>query len=143
MADIRKLYFDLIDDIYPYAECYEDIDRNMSESEMLYNLIEMEKDMINDSDTIEDRNRINTLIELFRALGIKPIEIWKDKNMENYAIKNGLKYFCYSAPHKHAFIIEDITDSIVDYGQFITNQSLYHVYIKLKQKMIFINILMK
>ena len=75
MADIRKLYFDLIDSIYPYAECYEDIDRNMSESEMLYNLIEMKKDMINDSDTIEDRNRINTLIELFRALGIKPIEI--------------------------------------------------------------------
>ena len=50
--------------------------------------------------------------------------------MENYAIKNGLKYFCYSAPHEHAFIIEDITDKCVDYGQFITNQSLYHATIK-------------
>ena len=57
------------------VECYEDIDRNMSESEMLYNLIEMEKDMLKDAETIEDRNRINTLIELFQALGIKPIEI--------------------------------------------------------------------
>mgnify|MGYP003571273082 CR=1 FL=1 len=72
MADIRKLYFDLIDSIYPYAECYEDIDRNMTESEMLYNLIEMNKDMLKDEDTKEDRNRINTLIELFQALGIKP-----------------------------------------------------------------------
>jgi len=72
MADIRKLYFDLIDSIYPYAECYEDIDRNMTESEMLYNLIEMNKDMLKDEDTKEDRNKINTLIELFQALGIKP-----------------------------------------------------------------------
>lgn len=72
MADIRKLYFDLIDSIYPYAECYEDIDRNMTESEMLYNLIEMNKDMLKDEDTKEDRNRINTLIEVFQALGIKP-----------------------------------------------------------------------
>lgn len=50
--------------------------------------------------------------------------------MENYAIKNGLKYFCHTEKHGNGFIIEDITDSIVDYGQFITNQALYHATIK-------------
>lgn len=50
--------------------------------------------------------------------------------MENHAIKNGLKYFCHTAKHEHAFIIEDVTNKIVDYGQFVTNRSLYHASIK-------------
>lgn len=50
--------------------------------------------------------------------------------MENHAIKNGLKYFCHSAKNYDAFIIEDITNKIVDYGQFITNRNLYHATLK-------------
>ena len=76
MADIRKLYFDLIDDIYPYAECYEDIDRNMSESEMLYNLCCISQlnftFPIEDEDVKQDYNRIMTLIDLLTILGFKP-----------------------------------------------------------------------
>ena len=50
--------------------------------------------------------------------------------MENYAIKNGLKYFCHTSNDYESFIIEDITEKVVDYGQFITNKSLYHATLK-------------
>lgn len=50
--------------------------------------------------------------------------------MENHAIKNGLRYFCHTSDNFDSFIIEDITNKIVDYGQFITNRSLYHATIK-------------
>ena len=50
--------------------------------------------------------------------------------MENYAIKNGLKYFCHTADDFNSFIIEDIENKIVSYADFITNKSLYHATIK-------------
>lgn len=50
--------------------------------------------------------------------------------MENYAIKNGLKYFCHTADNFESFIIENIENKVVSYGQFITNKALYHASIK-------------
>ena len=50
--------------------------------------------------------------------------------MENYAIKNGLKYFCHTSNDFNSFIIENIENKVISYGQFITNKSLYHATIK-------------
>lgn len=50
--------------------------------------------------------------------------------MENIALKNGLKYFCHTADNFESFIIENIENKVVSYGQFITNKSLYHASIK-------------
>lgn len=50
--------------------------------------------------------------------------------MENYAIKNGLKYFCHTAPDYNSFIIEDITDKFVSYADFMCNRKLYHPTVK-------------
>lgn len=50
--------------------------------------------------------------------------------MENYATKNGLKYFCHTLPDFNGFIIEDITEKNISYADFITNRSLYHPTIK-------------
>ena len=50
--------------------------------------------------------------------------------MENYAIKNGLKYFCHTAAGYGAFIIEDITEKNISYADFLCNKSLYHASIK-------------
>ena len=69
MADIKKLYIDLITDYDPYTDINELL--NSSPSEMLYNMIEIQR---NNIDSIDDKaivNRFNTLIELFKALGIK------------------------------------------------------------------------
>lgn len=72
MADIRKLYKELLTDLYPYTE----IDFNIPDSGMLYNLIEIKKDIeksgdMTDNELIKDINRINTLIDIFQVLGIK------------------------------------------------------------------------
>lgn len=75
MADIRKMYFDLVSDIYPYAECYDESPNGKeTESEMLYNLINMRNDFVFpvDDDMKTDFNRINTLIDIFTSLSIKP-----------------------------------------------------------------------
>jgi hypothetical protein len=74
MADIRKLYFDLIKDYDPFEDISEH--ENMTESEMLYNLEEIaENNDIDNCDTIEEemiRDRFYTLIDLFHALGYHP-----------------------------------------------------------------------
>lgn len=50
--------------------------------------------------------------------------------MENIAIKNGLKFFCHTADNWNGFIIEDITNKKISYGDFICNRSLFHASIK-------------
>ncbi len=69
MADIKKLYIDLITDYDPYADINELL--NSSPSEMLYNMIEIQRNNIESIDDKAIINRFNTLIELFKALGIK------------------------------------------------------------------------
>ena len=50
--------------------------------------------------------------------------------MDNYAIKNGLKYFCHTLNNADGFIIENIENKVVSYGDFFCNKSLYHATIK-------------
>lgn len=76
MADIRKLYIDLIQDYDPYTDIHEH--NNLSNSAMLYNLQNLQKDflcLVDFADfskaSIDLLNRCNTLIDLFEALGIK------------------------------------------------------------------------
>lgn len=69
MADIKKLYIDLITDYDPYTDINELL--NSSPSEMLYNMIEIQRNNIESIDDKSIVNRFNTLIELFKALGIK------------------------------------------------------------------------
>jgi hypothetical protein len=69
MADIKKLYIDLITDYDPYTDINELL--NSSPSEMLYNMIEIQRNNIESIDDKAIINRFNTLIELFKALGIK------------------------------------------------------------------------
>ncbi len=70
MACIRDLYFDLIADYDDYIDLSEL--KDISNSEMLYNLIEMKKnfniDDLKDIELLNIFNRINTLIELFQVL---------------------------------------------------------------------------
>lgn len=54
-------------------------------------------------------------------------EVYK---MENYAIKNGLKYFCHTLQHSNGFIIENAADKNISYGDFLCNRNLYHATIK-------------
>lgn len=75
MEDIRNIYFDLVKNLYPYIECYEDLDKSISLNEMLYNLIEISKNNLNPIDDKEDLNKVLTLIDLFQGLGIKPTTI--------------------------------------------------------------------
>ena len=69
MADIKKLYIDLITDYDPYTDINELL--NSSPSEMLYNMMEIQRNNIESIDDEAMVNRFNTLIELFKALGIK------------------------------------------------------------------------
>ena len=69
MADIKKLYIDLITDYDPYIDINELL--NNSPSEMLYNMIEIQRNNIASIDDKAIVNRFNTLIEIFKALGIK------------------------------------------------------------------------
>jgi len=69
MADIKKLYIDLITDYDPYTDINELL--NSSPSEMLYNMTEIQRNNIESIDDKSIVNRFNTLIELFKALGIK------------------------------------------------------------------------
>lgn len=69
MADIKKLYIDLITDYDPYTDINELL--NNSPSEMLYNMMEIQRNNIESIDDKAIVNRFNTLIELFKALGIK------------------------------------------------------------------------
>lgn len=74
MIDTRQLYIDLISDYDPYCNISEH--ENLSESEMLYNLIEMkENNGIENIESEEDQyifDRFNTLIALFHAQGVSP-----------------------------------------------------------------------
>lgn len=69
MADIKKMYIDLITDYDPYTDINDLL--NSSPSEMLYNMIEIQRNNIESIDDKAIVNRFNTLIELFKALGIK------------------------------------------------------------------------
>ena len=72
MIDHRQLYFELIHDYDPYI----DIDQNISDSEMLYNLIEIrDNNGIENCDNEEEQliyERFLSLIDLFKTLGINP-----------------------------------------------------------------------
>lgn len=77
MADIKKLYIELIQDYDPYIDIQEH--NNISSSAMLYNLLNLQKDftcLVDFSDysksSIDLLNRCNSLINIFQALGIKP-----------------------------------------------------------------------
>lgn len=72
MADIKQLYFELIQDYNPFEDMNEH--KNLNLSEMLYNLIEIKKNNFDfiDLDTMKIYNRFTTLIDIFTSLGIKP-----------------------------------------------------------------------
>ena len=80
MADIRKLYLELIHDYAPYEDMTEH--ESMTECEMLYNLIEIREN--NDIDIIDNEDdqiiydRFNTLIDLFKALGYNAYTNYQD-----------------------------------------------------------------
>lgn len=76
MADIKKLYIELIQDYDPYIDIQEHV--NISSSAMLYNLLNLQKDfkcLVDFSNyeksSIDLLNRCNSLIDIFQALGIK------------------------------------------------------------------------
>lgn len=75
MADIRKLYFDLLNDYDPFHE-NEEVDYNISESQMLYNLLEIKKNNgIENYDNEQEKKiyyRFISLINVMQLLGIKP-----------------------------------------------------------------------
>lgn len=72
MIDHRQLYFELIHDYDPYIA----IDQNISDSEMLYNLIEIrDNNGIENCDNEDEQliyERLLNLIDLFKSLGINP-----------------------------------------------------------------------
>ena len=74
MIDIRKLYIDLIQDYDPYSDISEH--ENLTESEMLYNLIQIkENNGIENIETEDDQyiyDRFLSLIGLFKAQEITP-----------------------------------------------------------------------
>lgn len=72
MADIKQLYFELIQDYNPFEDMNEH--KNINLSQMLYNLIEIKKNNFDfiDLDTMKIYNRFTTLIDIFESLGIKP-----------------------------------------------------------------------
>lgn len=73
--DHRQLYFELLHDYDPYADT-SDLNNDISDSEMLYNLIEIrDNNGIENCDNEEEQliyERFLTLIDLFKALGINP-----------------------------------------------------------------------
>lgn len=74
MIDVRKLYIELISDYEPFEDISEH--ENLTESEMLYNLIEIkENNGIENIETEEDQyiyDRFLSLIALFKAQGVSP-----------------------------------------------------------------------
>lgn len=74
MIDSRKLYIDLIQDYDPYSDISEH--ENLTESEMLYNLIQIkENNGIENIESEDDQyihDRFLSLIGLFKAQGITP-----------------------------------------------------------------------
>ena len=74
MIDYRQLYIDLIHDYDPFTDISEH--ENLTDSEMLYNLIEIRDNNELDSFIHEEDvyifNRFNELISLFEQLGISP-----------------------------------------------------------------------
>lgn len=72
MADIKKLYIELIQDYDPFEDITEH--EHLNNNQMLYNLIEIKKNNFNyiDKSTLTIYNRFKTLIDIFQALGIKP-----------------------------------------------------------------------
>lgn len=73
MIDHRQLYFELIHDYDPYSDTN---DPDISDSEMLYNLIEIrDNNGIENCDNEEEQliyERFLELIDLFKTLGINP-----------------------------------------------------------------------
>ena len=73
MIDHRQLYFELIHDYDPYADTS---DLDISDSEMLYNLIEIrDNNGIENCDNEDEQliyERFLNLIDLFKSLGINP-----------------------------------------------------------------------
>lgn len=67
MADIKKLYLELITDYDPFTDINEH--KKLELCEMLYNLEEIKKNDLEESDDYILINRFNTLIELFHVLG--------------------------------------------------------------------------
>jgi hypothetical protein len=72
VADIKQLYFELIQDYDPYEDISEH--KKLTVSQMLYNLIEIKKNNFDfiDLETMKIYNRFTTLIDIFTSLGIKP-----------------------------------------------------------------------
>lgn len=72
MADIKQLYFELIQDYNPFEDISEH--EKLTASQMLYNLIEIKKNNFDyiDLETMKIYNRFTTLIDIFTSLGIKP-----------------------------------------------------------------------
>lgn len=74
MIDTRKLYIELITDYDPYCDISEH--EKLSDSEMLYNLLEIkENNGIENIDTEEEQliyDRFIALIDLFKAQGVNP-----------------------------------------------------------------------
>lgn len=74
MADIKNLYIEFISSLCPFEDMEEH--NNISFSDMLYNLIEIKKDFnYIDRETMAMYNRLNTLIDIFKSLGVKPSKI--------------------------------------------------------------------
>lgn len=72
MADIKKLYIELMQDYDPFDDIEEH--KKYTTSQMLYNLIEIKNNNFDyiDEESFEIYNRFKTLIEIFQSLGVKP-----------------------------------------------------------------------
>lgn len=74
MKDLKQQYIDFINYLDPYWQSYEDPDDviNIGLPEMLYNLEEIKKDWQLEG---EDLDKINEVIESFKAAGIEKAAI--------------------------------------------------------------------
>lgn len=72
--DLRKKYFDFINEICPYWELYEEIPKNIALSSILYNLIEMRKDW-GWEDEPETLKKCTDLINELVKTGVKSANI--------------------------------------------------------------------
>lgn len=72
MADIKKLYIELIHEYDPFDDIEEH--KKYNTSQMLYNLIEIKNNNFDyiDEESFKIYNRFKTLIDIFQSLGVKP-----------------------------------------------------------------------